>query len=71
MASSYTVSLKGELSMVRIPKKLREQGKSFRKHRPPSPKTGSKQDQLSLGYKSHKNAIDGEHATQAFIPKIK
>lgn len=57
--------------MVRIPKKLREQGKSFRKHRPPSPKTGPKQDQLPLGYKSHENAIDGEIAAHAFIPKIK
>ena len=57
--------------MVRVPKKLREQGKSFRKHRLPSSKTGSKQDQLPLGYKSHENAISGDVAAQAFIPKIK
>jgi hypothetical protein len=57
--------------MVRIPKKLRTQGISFRKHRPASPKTGPKQDQLPLGYKAHENAVGGEAAAQVFIPKIK
>ncbi|NGX39723.1 MAG: hypothetical protein KR126chlam1_01056 [Chlamydiae bacterium] len=57
--------------MTRISKKAERRGKSPRKHKAPHPKTGPLKDNLPNGYKIHSNAIEGEHATQLFIPKIK
>lgn len=44
---------------------------SPRKCRAPSAKTGPKKDNLHKGFKEHQNAIAGELAGKAFIPKIK
>jgi len=57
--------------MVRISKQKQRRAQSPRKHRTPMPKTGSKPDQLPLGYKKHTNAVEGEMAKQFFIPKIR
>ncbi len=57
--------------MTRISKQARRRNQSPRKHRAPSPKTGSLKDNLPLGHKEHANAIDGEIAQTMFIPKIK
>lgn len=57
--------------MVRISKQAERRSKSPRRHKKPSIKTGPRKDALSLGYKPHDNALEGEVAAQAFIPKIK
>lgn len=57
--------------MVRISKQAEKRRQSPRKHRKPSLKTGPRQDQLPEGFKPHLNAIEGETAKAAFIPKIK
>lgn len=57
--------------MVRISKQSEKRAKSPRKHKKPAAKTGPRADQLSLGYKPHENAIAGDVAKTAFIPKIK
>ncbi len=57
--------------MVRISKQNERRSRSPRKCRPPSPKTGAKKDQLASGFKEHMNALSGEAAQCAFIPKIK
>ncbi len=57
--------------MTRISKKAQRRAVSPRKHRNPAVKTGPKKDQLPLGYKEHGNALEGDVAGQAFIPKIK
>lgn len=57
--------------MVRISKQTERRSQSPRKHRPPSPKTGALKDNLPDGYKQHSNALSGNIAGKAFIPKIK
>jgi hypothetical protein len=57
--------------MVRISKQNERRMKSPRKNRNPSPKTGSRKDNLPAGYREHPNALEGELATIGFIPKIK
>jgi len=57
--------------MVRISKQAEKRSKSPRRPRPPAQKTGSLSDNLPNGYKHHPNAIEGDLATVAFIPKIK
>ncbi len=57
--------------MTRVSKKAERRGISPRKHKAPQPKTGPKEDNLPLGFKEHTNAIDGEFAKMAFVPKIK
>jgi len=57
--------------MVRISKQNQRRNQSPRKHRPPMPKTGPKADNLTLGYKEHANAIEGDMANKFFIPKIR
>lgn len=57
--------------MTRISKQAERRNRSPRKHRPPSPKTGPKKDNLPGGFKEHANALDGSLAKAAFIPKIK
>lgn len=58
--------------MVRISKQNERRHKSPRKHPLALPKaTGTKADNLPQGYKEHPNALEGEQAAHAFIPKIK
>lgn len=58
--------------MVRISKQNERRSKSPRKrHSTIIEKTGPKVDNLSKGYKEHPNAIPGDSAAFAFIPKIK
>lgn len=54
--------------MVRISKQSERRAKSPRRPRPPSQKTGP---QKAAGFKEHQNALEGQAAQQAFIPKIK
>lgn len=58
-------------TMVRISKQAEKRSRSPRKSRAPSPKTGPLRDNLPNGYKQHDNALEGDLATTAFIPKIK
>lgn len=57
--------------MVRISKQSERRSRFPRKHRAPSPKTGPVEDNLPNGFKDHANAIEGDIAKYAFIPKIK
>lgn len=57
--------------MVRISKQSERRNQSPRKHRGPSVKTGSLTDNLPKGFKEHSNALQGEIAAGAFIPKIR
>lgn len=57
--------------MVRISKQGEKRSRSPHKHQNPSEKTGPLKDNLSKGYKAHENALQGDAANQAFIPKIK
>lgn len=57
--------------MVRISKQTERRSRSPRKNRAPSQKTGPLQDNLPKGYKDHENALNGDVASTAFIPKIK
>lgn len=57
--------------MVRISKQSEKRGMSPRKTRSfIGRKTGPKSDVLSKGYREHPNALSGEFAGKAFIPKI-
>jgi hypothetical protein len=57
--------------MVRISKQSERRGKSPRKCRAPSDKTGPLKDKLTNGFKEHRNSVEGNLAALAFIPKIK
>lgn len=57
--------------MVRMSKQGERRHRFPRKHRAPSQKTGPLKDQLPNGFNAHANAVEGELATQVFIPKIK
>lgn len=57
--------------MVRISKQNERRNRSPRKRKAPSLKTGPKKDNLPNGFKEHANAVEGDFAAQAFIPKIK
>lgn len=57
--------------MTRMSKQGERRAVSFRKTKKPQPKTGPKVDNLPKGYKEHLNAIEGNLAKMAFIPKIK
>lgn len=58
--------------MVRISKQSERRAKSPRKrHASIIEKSGPKTDKLSKGFKEHSNAISGDSAAFAFIPKIK
>jgi len=57
--------------MVRISKQAEKRNRFPRKSRTPSPKTGPLPENLPKGFKEHLNALDGDVATMAFIPKIK
>jgi len=58
--------------MVRIYKQQERRNQSPRKHRKDIfAKTGPKKDALTAGFKEHGNAVEGNYASKAFIPKIK
>ena len=58
--------------MVRISKQSERRGRSPRKrHLLLVEKTGPKADNLPNGYKEHSNALEGDYAALAYIPKIK
>ncbi len=57
--------------MVRISKQNEKRNRSPRRCRPPSEKTGARKEHLVKGYKEHPNALEGELASYAYIPKIK
>lgn len=58
--------------MVRISKQNERRSASPRKrHANLAEKTGPRQDNLSKGFKEQTNAVEGELAAKAFIPKIK
>ena len=54
--------------MVRISKQSERRAKSPRRPRLPSEKTGPKRVK---GFKEHPNALHGQAAQHAFIPKIR
>lgn len=56
--------------MVRISKQAERRQRFPRRCRPPSTKTGPLKDNLPEGYKTHKNAVEGEASKSYFIPKI-
>lgn len=57
--------------MVRMSKQGERRAAFPRKNKKPSAKTGTLKDNLPHGFKLHENAIAGEMAEKAFIPKIK
>ncbi len=57
--------------MVRISKQSERRARSPRRPRAPAQKTGPKPMNLPKGYNLHANAIEGDQAHLAFIPKIR
>jgi hypothetical protein len=58
--------------MTRMSKQGKRRHQSPRKrHYNLSEKTGPRQDNLEKGYREHPNALAGEHAELAYIPKIR
>lgn len=57
--------------MTRISKQAERRNRSPRKNRSPSEKTGPLSDKLPKGFKEHANALEGNVAAIAFIPKIR
>jgi hypothetical protein len=57
--------------MTRISKQEEKRAKNPKKHRNPSLKTGSKKDNLKLGYKEQFNVLAANSTGISFIPKIK
>lgn len=55
--------------MVRISKQSEKRNRSPRRCKAPSQKTGPIKEKL--GFNEHPNALSGEVAAKAFIPKIK
>lgn len=57
--------------MVRQSKQSEKRARCPRKTKNPSSQTGPLKDQLAKGYKEHPNALEGDVAATAFIPKIR
>ncbi|WP_202593674.1 hypothetical protein [Criblamydia sequanensis] len=57
--------------MTRMSKQNERRMQSPRKHRKPSAKTGPLKDNLPKGFKENSNALQGDLAKSAFIPKFK
>ena len=57
--------------MTRQSKQSERRAVSPYKRQNPRKKTGPIKDNLANGYKAHANAIDGDFAKSAFVPKIK
>lgn len=58
------------IQMVRLSKQTRDRSVCPRRTKAPSAKTGAKKDALKLGFKEHANALSGNVAQTAFIPKL-
>jgi hypothetical protein len=63
------IVFKGSI-MTRMSKQSKKRAISPRKHKLPGQKSGSKKDKLTLGYKPHENALEGDNLT-VFIGKVK
>lgn len=57
--------------MVRISKQAERRSLSPHRPRKYTTKTGPVKDNLPKGFKEHSNALEGDSAAAAFIPKIK
>lgn len=57
--------------MVRLSKVTRMRSVSKKRPSKPTAKTGPLKSTLAKGFKEHQNALTGEHATRAFISRIK
>jgi hypothetical protein len=57
--------------MTRMSKQSKRRAVSPRRPTLASKKTGSKKDNLPKGFKEHANAVEGDLASNVFIPKIK
>lgn len=57
--------------MVRISKQSEKRSRFPRKTQKPAKKTGPQKDKLPEGFKPHENALSGDLAKSAYIPKIK
>ena len=55
--------------MVRISKQEERRSRCPKRCRAPSAKTGSKKDNLPLGFKEHANSVEAKG--HVFIPRIK
>ena len=60
----------GVRSMVRLSKVTRIRQKSHKRPKIGGPKTGPLKQNLPRGFKEHTNALQGDMAKAAFIPKI-
>lgn len=56
--------------MVRISKQNQRRATSHRRTRMPAAKTGAKQENIPGGFKEQVNALTGDIAKTAYIPKI-
>ena len=56
--------------MTRMSKQGERRNMSPRRPKAPSPKTGSKKDNLTHGYRTHENVAPAEATRSRFIPKI-
>ncbi len=57
--------------MVRISKQSERRAQSPRRPRPPTVKAAAKKVTHKKSFKEHPNALEGQAAKEAFIPKIK
>lgn len=57
--------------MVRISKQAERRSKSPRRPRAPSAQNREQKAHPARGFKQHPNALEGQAAAQAFIPKIR
>ena len=57
--------------MTRMSKQNERRAVSRRKHRAPSPKSGTKKDNLPKGFREHPNAVDGDLASSVFVGKVR
>ncbi|MFT4552711.1 MAG: hypothetical protein ACI9S8_001337 [Chlamydiales bacterium] len=57
--------------MTRLYKQAEHRGLMPRRPKIAGPKTGAKKDNLPQGYKEHPNAVEGDTASQIFVPKIR
>ena len=56
--------------MVRLSKQTRDRSVCPRRPKAPAAKTGPKKDALKQGFKPHANALQGDVAKNAYIPKL-
>jgi hypothetical protein len=56
--------------MTRMSKPERRRARCPKKRKAPFPKSGSKKDNLPVGYRVHESALTGDLANQVYIPKL-